>query len=76
MHLAAAVGTRVVAIFAARNLPRTWFPYGTASRVLYHQVDCRGCGLETCIVERKRCLLSITVPEVLTALNELLEGAG
>lgn len=75
MHLAAAVGVPVVAIFAARNRPRTWFPYGTRSRVLYHRVDCWGCGLETCLAERKKCLLSITVSEVLTAIHELLGGA-
>ncbi|GAA3763571.1 hypothetical protein GCM10022270_23440 [Terriglobus aquaticus] len=75
MHLAAAVGTPVVAIFAARNLPRTWFPYGAQSRVLYHRVDCAGCGLETCLEQRKKCLLSITVAEVAEALRELLEGA-
>ena len=75
MHLAAAVGTPVVAIFAARNRPRTWFPYGAPSRVLYHRVDCWGCGLEVCVEQRKKCLLSITIPEVLKALRELVEGA-
>ena len=75
MHLAAAVNVPVVAIFAARNRPRTWFPYGSPSRVLYHQVDCAGCGLEVCLAQRKKCLLSITVHEVLTALNELVQGA-
>ena len=61
MHLAAAVQTPCVAIFAARNKPRVWFPYGKQHRVLYHQTDCWGCGLETCIIERKKCLTSITV---------------
>ena len=28
MHLAASVGTTVVAVFAARNIPRQWFPAG------------------------------------------------
>lgn len=72
MHLAAAVGVPVVAIFAARNRPRTWFPYGAPSRVLYHRVDCWGCGLETCLEQKKKCLLSITVPEVLEALDSTL----
>ena len=69
MHLAAAVGTPCVAIFAARNLPRVWFPYGKHHRVLYHPVDCMGCGLETCIVERKKCLTSITVEEVVSEVR-------
>lgn len=72
MHLAAAVQTRCVAIFAARNKPRVWFPYGRQHRVLYHQTDCWGCGLETCIVERKKCITSITVAEVLTEICAIL----
>ena len=72
MHLAAAVGTTCVAIFAARNLPRVWFPYGASHRVLYHPVNCMGCGLETCIVERKKCLTGITVEEVAAEVQAVL----
>ena len=61
-----------VAIFAARNKPRVWFPYGRQHRVLYHQTDCWGCGLETCIVERKKCLTSITVEEVVAEVRAIL----
>ncbi len=64
MHLAATVGTTCVAIFAARNIPRVWFPHGDRHRVLFHEVDCMGCGLETCIAQKKKCLTSITVAEV------------
>lgn len=74
MHLAAVVGTPCVAIFAARNLPRVWFPYGSQHRVLYHRVDCAGCGLETCIVERKKCLTSISVDEVSDAVVEAMSA--
>jgi len=72
MHLAAAVQTPCVAIFAARNKPRVWFPYGRQHRVLYHQTDCWGCGLETCTIERKRCLTSITVEEVVAEVRAVL----
>lgn len=72
MHLAAAVGTTCVAIFAARNIPRVWFPHGASHRVLYHAVDCMGCGLETCVVERKKCLTSITVEEVAAEVQAVL----
>ena len=72
MHLAAAVGTPCVAIFAARNIPRVWFPHGDRHRVLYHEVDCMGCGLETCVVEKKKCLMSITVDEVVGAVEASL----
>jgi heptosyltransferase-3 len=76
MHLAATVGTPCVVIFAARNIPRVWFPHGAGSgarhRVLYHAVDCMGCGLETCIVERKKCLTGITVNEVACQVDAVL----
>ena len=72
MHLAAAVQVPCVAIFAARNVPRVWFPFGEQHRVIYHRVDCMGCGLETCIVEGKKCILSITVDEVVREVAEVL----
>jgi ADP-heptose:LPS heptosyltransferase len=72
MHLAAAVGTPCVAVFAARNIPRQWFPYGPQHRILYHRVECAGCGLETCIEQQKKCILSITVNEVLAAIHSAL----
>jgi hypothetical protein len=72
MHLAAAVGTPVVAIFAARNIPRQWFPFGKQHRVVYHRVECWGCGLETCIEQQKKCLMSITVDEVMEVVRSQL----
>ena len=72
MHLAAAVGTRCVAIFAALNLPRQWFPYGPGHRVVYHRVECAGCNLEFCIEQKKKCILSITVSEVLEAIHKAM----
>jgi heptosyltransferase-3 len=72
MHLAAAVQTPCVAIFAARNKPRVWFPYGANHRVVYHKTNCWGCGLETCIVEKKRCLTSISVDEVVEQVRAVL----
>ena len=73
MHMAASVGTPCVAVFAARNKPRVWFPFGRQHRILYHLVDCWGCGLETCTEQRRKCLLSITVDEVLAAATAVLQ---
>lgn len=72
MHLAAAVGTPCVAVFSGRGKPRRWFPYGPGHRVLYHRVSCWGCGLEICTVEKKRCILSIGVDEVVKAVEGVL----
>jgi ADP-heptose:LPS heptosyltransferase len=35
MHLAAAVGTRCIAVFSRHNLPGQWFPFGGGHRVFY-----------------------------------------
>jgi heptosyltransferase III len=72
MHLAAAVQTPCVAVFSARGKPRTWFPYGSQHRVLYHKVDCWGCGLDKCTVQKKKCILSISVAEVMTEVRAIL----
>lgn len=75
MHLAASVGTPVVAVFAARNIPRQWFPAGSGNEVVYHRVECAGCGLETCVEQRKKCLVSIGVEEVLAAVERALRNS-
>jgi heptosyltransferase III len=73
MHLAASVGTPAVAAFSAHALPGVWFPTGPQHRVIYHQTSCYNCRLETCIVEHKRCITSITVSEMLDAAIAVLE---
>lgn len=73
MHLAASVGVPCVAIFSAQDLPGKWFPYGEIHQVLYHQTDCYGCGLTVCGQHQKKCILSITVEEVLEKIGIVLE---
>ena len=72
MHLAAGVGVPCVAIFPAKNMRGQWFPRGSNNKIIYHQTDCAGCGLDTCIVQQKKCILSITVHEVYNAVLEQL----
>ena len=74
MHLAAAMGTPCVAVFSARNKPRTWFPYGNNHHVIYHKTECYGCGLEVCKLEAKKCITSITVEEVEEAVQTSLQN--
>ena len=72
MHLAASVGTPCVGIFSSRNLPGTWFPHGGHHRVIYNDVSCRGCELDVCVSQGKRCILGISPDEVITTLEDLL----
>lgn len=72
MHLAAALGVPCVAVFAARNKPRMWFPWGSQHEVIYHRTDCWGCDLEICIEQKKKCLTSILPAEVLGVVHRVL----
>lgn len=72
MHLAAAVGTRVAAVFSARAKPGVWFPHGEGHRIVYHRTPCFDCRLETCTAEKKACILSIEPGEVLDAARAVL----
>lgn len=79
MHIAAAMGTPCVAIFSARNPAGIWYPSsyrnGPQHHPLYHRTDCSPCGLVTCTVEKKRCILSIQPSEILGIALRVLEPA-
>jgi ADP-heptose:LPS heptosyltransferase len=72
MHLAASVGVPCVIAFSARGQRGVWFPAGRGHEVRYHVPECAGCGLETCTVEQKRCLTSISVEEMERAVERVM----
>lgn len=72
MHLAACAGVPCVIAFSARGLPGVWYPAGQGHRIVYHQVNCFGCNLETCTVEGRKCLTSIAVDEMAAAVESVL----
>lgn len=75
MHLAASVGVPCVIAFSAHGLPGVWYPFGQQHEIIYHQPECFGCGLETCIVMEKKCLRSVTVDEMERAAGRVLKRA-
>ena len=72
-HMAAAVGTPVLGIYSARMMPGQWIPNGEHVRVVLHWVECGGCLLDTCVVQGKKCILSIGVEEAWKATQEHLK---
>jgi ADP-heptose:LPS heptosyltransferase len=72
MHLAASVGVPCVIAFSAAGLPGVWYPVGQQHQVVYHQTSCRGCKLETCILEACSCLTSITVAEMAAVVGRVM----
>ena len=67
MHLAAAQGVPCTIAFASRDKRGYWFPVGKGHEVVYHAMDCSPCYLEVCVEQKKKCLTSITVEEMLNA---------
>ena len=75
MHLAAAVGTRCVGIFSARDNPGKWDPYGDGHIVLRKYVPCEGCLLVECRQQGMACLNEITIREVSMACLSVLNNS-
>ncbi len=71
-HLAACMGVPCACVFGARDLPGVWFPPGLRNQIVYHQPECFGCRLETCIVQQKKCIRSVTVNEMEQAVARIL----
>ena len=71
-HLAAAVGTPVVSLFAPVVAASQWAPYGVP-RVLLgdQQAPCRGTRMRACTIPDHPCLTSIRPSEVVAAVAEL-----
>ena len=72
MHLASSVGIPCVAIFAARNKPGVWFPYGNEENVFYNNVPCSNCRLDDCVENRMICIKSIQPIEVAKRIKKIL----
>lgn len=73
MHMAAAMGTPVVALFGPSGC-NIWGPWRVRARVITSEHSCRPCGLDGCGgSKRSDCLEIIPVEQVLDAALTLLE---
>lgn len=72
MHIASALKTPVVALFALTNPPEQWGPWRVPHRQLYREVPCRLCYSKIC--PRGHQCLSIGADEVVAAAADLLRG--
>jgi lipopolysaccharide heptosyltransferase I len=73
MHLAAAVGTPVIALFGPTDPSRTG-PYGKGHVVIRKDLSCSPCFLKKC--DSMECMDGITIEEVFHAVREKLAGQG
>lgn len=74
MHLAAALGVPVVAIFGSTD-ERATGPLGPLTRIIKHGVPCSPCGLRKCPIDF-RCMTGVSVSEVYRVALELVKSAG
>ncbi|MFH1136739.1 MAG: glycosyltransferase family 9 protein [Pseudomonadota bacterium] len=73
MHLAAATGTPVIALFGPTAPWRTG-PFGPGSLALRTGIECSPCFRKSC--PRPRCLTDLTPDTVARAVGRFLEGPG
>jgi lipopolysaccharide heptosyltransferase II len=72
-HIAAAVGTPVVDLYALTNPQHT--PWNVRSRVLFQDVPCRFCFKSTCPAGHHQCLAGVAPERVVEAVLGLLPPA-
>src|SRR4051812_29709747 len=70
-HLAAAVGTPVVSLFAPTVPAVRWRPWRVEHELLYLDVPCAGCRARECPVPGHPCLAGVTVEDVIGAVDRL-----
>jgi len=78
MHLAAASGVPVVAIFGATTRELGFFPYGPGHRVVEADLACRPCGLHgarECPEKHFLCMKLLTVDQVHAACRAVVKVA-
>lgn len=73
VHIAAAMGTPVVDLYALTNPQHT--PWRVPHRLLYHDVDCRYCYSSTCREVHHACLRGVEPDAVVAAALALLRSA-
>jgi ADP-heptose:LPS heptosyltransferase len=74
-HLAAAVGTPVVSLFAPTVPAVRWRPWRVPHELLYVDVPCAGCRARVCPVAGHPCLGGVRVEDVLAAVGRLVPQA-
>jgi lipopolysaccharide heptosyltransferase II len=73
VHVAAAVGTPVVDLYALTNPQHT--PWGVPNVVLSHDVPCRNCQSSICLAGHHDCLRRVAPADVVQATLRLAEAA-
>lgn len=71
-HMAAAIGTPLVDLYALTNPQHT--PWQAKTRVLFHDVPCRFCFKSVCPRGHGDCLRKVEPAQIVAAVQNLLQG--
>jgi ADP-heptose:LPS heptosyltransferase len=71
-HLAAAVGTPVVSLYAPTVPAVRWRPWRVRHELLHIDVPCAGCRARVCPVAGHPCLGGVEVSDVVAAVERLV----
>jgi lipopolysaccharide heptosyltransferase II len=71
VHIAAAIGTPIVDLYALTNLQHT--PWKVPHRLLFHDVPCKLCYKSICPEGHQHCLTLVTPEQVIQATCELMQ---
>jgi ADP-heptose:LPS heptosyltransferase len=71
MHIAAAMGTKVVALYGISD-PAYTGPFGEGHVIIRHNEPCVGCTAERCVHDRE-CMKRISVEEVVETVAGVLQ---
>jgi predicted lipopolysaccharide heptosyltransferase III len=73
-HIAAAVKTPLAVLFGPASSVR-WRPWRAPHELLQNHFDCNPCSMYTCeAFDQPECIRSITIPQVMGAVDRLLES--
>jgi len=70
MHIAAAVGTPIVALFSGQNLIKNWSPLSNDYKIISKKVKCSPCFKSDC--QDNICMKAIDVEEVIDAAEKYI----
>ncbi len=73
MHIAAAMGLPVVAIFGPTD-PKVWGPWGKGHHAIFKNFDCRTCFFSGCNLGEGSCMGAVSVNEVMDAVADCLSA--
>ena len=70
MHIAAAVGCRVVAVYGSTS-PKYTPPLANAVELVHTDIDCRPCFKRTCKFSHMKCLTELPAQQVVKSIQKL-----